>query len=362
MQAARRSRPVSLFVATALALTGAAFAAPATAATATPRTSAPKTEAGGQAAREAFYGGDISKAYGLAVASGERWIAGLSAFRLKRYTEAQTRFAELLADPGQNEWVRSGAAYWAARAAVAAGKAEMAPQFLSIAARTPYTFYGLIAERQLGLAPAVGPKGLDAKAVATRGVDGKIAAPPTKPRFDISQFAMPEMSPKGGFTVERALVYALVKQESRFDAEAKSPGGAYGLMQLMPATAARVTGDAKLTKDPSILKDASMNLRVGQDYVARLLETVNGDILHAVAAYNAGPSAITKTLQRLGGEADSLMAIESMPGASTREFVQRVMAGYWIYRNLFGQDSKTLDAAASGSKTILAKADRTAAP
>ena len=53
------------------------------------------------------------------------------------------------------------------------------------------------------------------------------------------------------------------------------------------------------------------------------------------------------------------MAIESMPGASTRDFVERVMANYWIYRNLFGQESKTLDAVASGSKTILASADQT---
>jgi soluble lytic murein transglycosylase-like protein len=354
MQAKRRARPAALLVATALAAaTASGVCTPALAAPTAAKAPAPaKPAPAGQAAREAFYAGEIGKAYELATQSGERWIAGLAAFRLKRYPEAQARFAELLADPVQNEWVRSGAAFWAARAATAAGRAELAPQYLMIAARTPYTFYGLIAERQLGLAPAVGPKGLDAKAVAARG------APVGKPRFDISQFPMPDLTPKGGFTLEKALVYALVRQESRFNPAAIGSGGAMGLMQLMPATAARVAGELKLGRDPVTLKDPAVNLRLGQVYVAKLLDALDGDILHAVAAYNSGPLAITRTLKRMGDDADSLLAIESMPGASTREFVQRVMANYWIYRNLFGQESSTLDAAAMGAKAILATLDR----
>lgn len=392
---------------------------------------APKVTIDGdlQASREAFYGGEVSKAYTLAIKSGERWIAGLAAFQLKRFAEAQTRFAALSEDEAQDEWVRSGAAYWAARAAIAAGEPEAAPQFLTIAARTPYTFYGLIAERQLGLEPAIGPNGLDlgprpvqldtaARAASVTGTDGAALArlmradkraaravafaqigleaeagqeiraalqgadaegrrlwtrlglalnvPLTSPadlnragrsRFDIAQYPTPDLSPQGGFTIDRALVYALVKQESRFNPEAKSVGGAYGLMQLMPATAARVAGDDKLVGNPAPLKDPAINLRLGQDYVTRLLEVVNGDILHAVAAYNAGPGVIMKTVARLGKDADSLMAIESMPGGQTREFVERVMAGYWIYRNIFGQDSRTLDAAAANAKAIRAAID-----
>ena len=392
---------------------------------------APKVTIDGdlQASREAFYGGEVSKAYTLAIKSGERWIAGLAAFQLKRFAEAQTRFAALSEDEAQDEWVRSGAAYWAARAAIAAGEPEAAPQFLTIAARTPYTFYGLIAERQLGLEPAIGPNGLDlgprpvqldtaARAASVTGTDGAALArlmradkraaravafaqigleaeagqeiraalqgadaegrrlwtrlglalnvPLTSPadlnragrsRFDIAQYPTPDLSPQGGFTIDRALVYALVKQESRFNPEAKSVGGAYGLMQLMPATAARVAGDDKLVRNPAPLKDPAVNLRLGQDYVTRLLEVVNGDILHAVAAYNAGPGVIMKTVSRLGKDADSLMAIESMPGGQTREFVERVMAGYWIYRNIFGQDSRTLDAAAANARAIRAAID-----
>jgi soluble lytic murein transglycosylase len=382
-----------------------------------------------QASREAFYAGEVTKAYRLAVNSGERWVAGLAAFQLKKFAEAQARFAALAEDETQDEWVRSGAAYWAARSAIASGEPESAPQYLAVAARTPYTFYGLIAERQLGLEPAIGPDGIDlgppparldaaARTTAVTGAEGAALArlmradtraaravafaqiglkaesgqeirtalqgadgdgrrlwtrlglalnvPLSSPadlnragrsRFDIAQYPTPELSPQGGFTIDRALVYALVKQESRFNPEATSVGGAYGLMQLMPATAARVAGDDKLARNPAPLKDPAINLRLGQDYVTRLLGVVNGDILHAVAAYNAGPGVIMKTVKRLGAETDSLMAIESMPGAQTREFVEKVMAGYWIYRNIFGQDSRTLDAAAGNAKVVRAAVD-----
>ncbi|OYX34315.1 MAG: hypothetical protein B7Y99_05570 [Caulobacterales bacterium 32-69-10] len=379
-----------------------------------------------QEAREAYYKGDVSKAYKLAVQAGEPWIAGLAAYRLKRFDEAQARFAAMATDETHDEWMRSGAGYWASRAAIAAGQPEAAPQYLTIAARTPYTFYGLIAERQLGLDPGVSADGLDpalapAARVRTPSVSGAagagvaklvasdtrarraaafaqlgmkaesgaelrsglmgsagearqtwqrlglaLNAPLTSPsdlsrgsrvRFDIAQYPTPDLQPQGGFTLDRALVYALVRQESRFDASAHSKSGAYGLMQLMPATAARVAGDDKLKSNPSLLKDPGINLRLGQDYVTRLLSAVNGDLLHAVAAYNAGPGVIQKTLAQMGKEADSLLAIESMPGGQTREFVEKVVAGYWIYRNILGQDSPSLSAAASGSRAIKAAAD-----
>ncbi len=375
-----------------------------------------------QAAKEAYYGGDLEQGYALATAAGERWIAGLAAFRLKKYEVAEARLASLAADQTQSEWVRSAAAFWAARASVAEGEPQRAPAYLQIAARTPYTFYGLIAERQLGLEPAVSANGFDmgeapigpdpsdpTAAAVTSGLArlvksdrrahraaafaqigmrfeagqelrtallGAGSAPARKQwqmlglalnvpltssadltrsgksRFDLAQFPMPDLQPVGGFTLDRALVYAIVRQESGFRADAASNANAFGLMQLTPATAARVVGDDKLARDPTPLSDPGFNLRVGQDYVSNLLGLVQGDVLRAVASYNSGPGTIIKTAKRMEPEADSLMVFESMPGGQTREFVQRVVSNYWIYRQISGQDCPSLAALASGARSV----------
>lgn len=375
-----------------------------------------------QKAREAFYGGDVEEGYRLATASGERWVAGLAAFRLKKYDAAEARLTALANDPTQSEWVRSAAAFWAARSAVAAGAPERAPGLLQIAARTPYTFYGLIAERQLGLEPAISPNGFDmgelreeaaavapsvsastsalaklvrsdrrahrAAALAQIGLRGEagnelrtallnagspearrqwvalgvaLGVPLTasgdltrgrRSRFDLSQFPNPDLQPDGGFIIDRALVYAIVRQESGFQPHAASGAQAYGLMQLIPTTAARVVGDDKLISDPSPLADPGFNLKVGQAYVATLLGLVQGDLLRTVAAYNSGPGVILKTAKRMDPDADSLLVFESMPGGQTREFVQRVVSNYWIYRQMFGQDCPSLAALASGARTV----------
>ncbi len=381
-----------------------------------------------EAAREAYYRGDVSLAYRLARTAGEHWVLGLSAYRLKHFDEARDAFAALSRDRAQNDWVRSAGAYWAARAAIAGGHAEAAPAFLQTAAATPYTFYGLIAERQLGLDPAVGPSGLvledtgrgdeaprttsagatpetavmrlvrtDPRAHraaafaqlgfrseaglelrtallgAPAGADRRrwaalalaLGAPLSSPTdighgrrtFDLSSYQTPDFYPIGGYTLEKALVYALVKQESRFNPDASSTAGAYGLMQLTPTTAARVTQDDGLMRDPTALKDPALNLRIGQDYVSRLLEATKGDLVHAIAAYNSGPGTIIKTAAQMPG-ADSLLILESTPGGETREYVQRVVANYWIYRLMLGQTSRTLDAAASAARQIKAVLDQ----
>ena len=373
-----------------------------------------------QAAREAFYKGDVPQAYTLASTSGERWIAGLSAIRLQRYDEALKPLAELAADPQQSSWVHAAASYWAARAATAVNQPGKAHEFLKAAARAPDTFYGLIAVRELDQQAAKASLQSDAigEVLAAAAVDGEDvaqmartaprarraaalaqvgmlteageelrmalaeAAPADRPkltslaldlnapmggkadvaksgwaRFDLGHFPTPVLNPLGGFTVDKALVYALVNQESRFNPDIVSSSGAYGLMQLTAETAARLAGDKSLRHNPAPLRDPGLNLRLGQDYVAKLLTSVKGDVMRAVAAYNCGPGVIEKLTARMGQNADSLMMIESMPSGQTRDYVERVMAGYWIYRQIFGLDSRTLDAAASGLKAV-ASADR----
>jgi soluble lytic murein transglycosylase-like protein len=184
-------------------------------------------------------------------------------------------------------------------------------------------------------------------------------------RFDPRAYPAPVLRPEGGFSLDPALVYAVVRQESRFDPRAGSRVGASGLMQLMPATAAEVAGDPRLRFDTSPLHDPAFNLRLGQTYLAQLLKQggIEGDLLRALAAYNGGRGAVLSTRRKLGGGTDDvLMHIESLPYAETRNYVERVMANYWIYRRMFGADSATLDAVAGGARIIDPRLDRPTAP
>lgn len=375
-------------------------------------------------AREAFYSGDPNKAFYLAVAAGERWIAGLSAYRMRRYPEAQVHFADLAADAQEDPWLRAAGAFWAARSSEAVGDHATAANFLRLAARTPQTFYGMIAERRLQLQTAETPAGhivlasyrapapahaaqaarapglsallagqprahraaalaqigradearqeLRAGLAAARTPDerqgwaafaaalGLATTPaPAQPGYTIlgGAYPAPPLEPKWGFTVDKALVYALVWQESRFDPRAVSPVGAVGLMQLMPETAARAAGDDKLKTDVTPLFDPAFNLRVGQDYITWLMERgVGYDLLRTVAAYNGGPGAVLKT-QGLIGDDDSLLLIECLPAQETRNYVEKVLAAYWTYKRMFGGPTRSLDALASGARTVDARLD-----
>ena len=371
-----------------------------------------------QKARDAYYAGDLRRALDLAPAAGERFLAGLAAYRLKDYGQAESYFATQARDEGQDAWNRAAGAYWAARAAEHLGEEDRARSFLRAAAQSPQTFYGMIAERRLRLGAKAGPapatppnidtliqaayrlpapevaafvredqrahraaalaqigrleecgRELRAGLALSRseeervqwqrlaqnlGVGAEAPVAGTARRIKGSlDYPTPELTPRAGFTVDRALVYAIVRQESRFNPDVVSPKGAIGLMQIMPESAARVAGDDRLKTATSALFDPAFNLRVGQDYLTWLMERgVGGDILRTVAAYNGGPGIVSKTLQTVGADADDLTLIESLPAFETRAYVQKVMAGYWTYRAMFGQQSPTLDALASGARSV----------
>lgn len=373
-----------------------------------------------QKARDAYFTGDLRRTLELGPAAGERFIAGLAAYRLKAYDQAQAHFAEVARDETRDAWTRAAGAFWAARSSEILGEPDRARSFLRAAAQAPDTFYGMIAERKLRLATATpdAPPSIDslihaaytqpppevvelvagdvrahraaalaqigrlhecgqelraglalARSDEERARWGKLAAvlgvatasptPGAAPRIAArADYPTPELSPRSGFTIDRALVYAIVRQESAFNPQAVSPKGAVGLMQLMPEAAARAAGDDKLRADMSPLFDPALNLRVGQDYLAWLMDRgVGSDILKTVAAYNGGPGLVARTAQALGDEADDLMLIESIPAFETRAYVQKVMAGYWTYRQLFGLDTRTLDALAGGAREIDARLD-----
>ena len=279
-------------------------------------------------ARLAFYTGDPKRAFDLASATGDHWIAGMAAYRLARFDQAESHLAKVARNQREDRWIRAGGAYWASRASEAAGRTDRSPDYLRLAASVPESFYGMIAERQLtlrGLAapstplddpynndPPPSPKlvRVAASTPSREVVDlvrndprahraaalaqiGRIAEAADELRAGLAEvkiasersrwldlaltlnaalatdevvasqirkrnppdYPTPPLRPRMGFTIDKALVYAIVRQESRFNPGVVSPAGAVGLMQLMPDTAAQASRNPSLRNDMSPLFD-----------------------------------------------------------------------------------------------------------
>ena len=143
----------------------------------------------------------------------------------------------------------------------------------------------------------------------------------------------PVTPPEG---LDRALLLALMRQESGFDDAIISPAGARGLMQLMPATASTVArGLAIPVSIPALTEDPAYNMRLGTAYLQSLLQQF-GSIPLAVAAYNAGPRRVNDWLTANGdprtGPVSMIDWIELIPFNETRNYVQRVMENMVIYQ------------------------------
>lgn len=133
----------------------------------------------------------------------------------------------------------------------------------------------------------------------------------------------------GATGLEPELIFAVIRQESLYRADAVSAAGARGLMQLRPGTAERVRGGLAL-RGRSNLLDPGVNVALGSAELARLLERYDGQLVVALAAYNAGPAAVDRWLPEAPIDAD--IWIENIPYNETREYVRRVL---W-HRVVFG--------------------------
>ena len=327
------------------------------------------------------------------------WYAGFASYRLGNYQEAAARLETLAASQSVPNYLRSQAAFWAARAEIRDGDPQRVVTLLQAAAREQPTFYGLLAERLLGQDTQTGFRDpvltakdftvITASAAARRAValtqvgeeraavagelnrafgesDGshdmgyaylarrmnipniELRASETAARGGVlltGLFPVPGYKPDGGYTVDPSLVLAFIRCESRFVADAVSPAGAHGLMQLMPATATKFGGNGAV----AALSDPTYNMSIGQRYIAFLLDSYGGNLVQVPAAYNAGGMRLAGWINaRAGKEDDALTFIESIRITETRFYVKRLLLYHWLYSRRLGQPTPTLDQVAAG--------------
>lgn len=142
-------------------------------------------------------------------------------------------------------------------------------------------------------------------------------------------------------TLDPALLYGLIRQESRFNPEATSPTGARGLMQVMPATASWLAKKLGVRRpSDKALGDPGTNVQLGSAYVRHLLDTLEHSPVLVAAGYNAGP----RRAQRWRDQKPLEGAIyaESIPILETRDYVKKVLANATVYGRQFGSSALSL--------------------
>jgi soluble lytic murein transglycosylase len=147
--------------------------------------------------------------------------------------------------------------------------------------------------------------------------------------------------------IDPAAVYAITRQESRFQVDAISSAGARGLMQLMPGTAEETAGKLGVAYSKSRLTtDAEYNALLGSTYLKAQLERFDGSLVLAAAAYNAGGGNANKWIRAFGDprsdSIDPIVWIELIPVQETRTYVKRVLGNYLVYRARLGKDDLSI--------------------
>jgi len=309
------------------------------------------------------------------------WIAGLASWRMSDCEAAARHFRSVAYGRAESELAAAGA-YWAARAEQACRRPQAVEPLLRTAARSPESFYGLLARETLGMdkrlggqLPAPGrvenlPNVRRALRLAEIGeyrlaedmirhqaaigpASDHLALIALSERIDFSgvqyflahngpagtsvpgeaRFPLPHWQPATGWRIDPALAFAHTRQESDFRRGAVSRAGAVGLMQVRPGTAgdfARSRGTAlgDLTHPPT-------NLEYGQSFIElmRAKPETQGQLLKVIAAYNAGPLPVARW-NYINAKGDPLLWIESLPYWETRYYVPAILRNLWVYQGL----------------------------
>lgn len=334
------------------------------------------------------------------------WVAGLVAFRLQKWEEAEKAFKTLTSHPKAIPTQQAAAAFWTTRVLLKTAQYQDVSFYLrQAAAASPNSFYGILAQRALGWPIGHSWKNStlkkpDMKAILAEKAGRRILAlvqigqmefaekeliklyaekkflrkqllayaesideypdlgvrlsalsgEVETPDGDNALYPYPNWTPTNGWQIDKSLAYAFVRQESCFKNKAFSKAGARGVMQLMPSTARLMARRLKQPYQLSRLHRIPYNLMIGQELIKTLLNypAINGNLLMMIASYNCGPRNTAKWKKRDDFQNDPIMFVEAIPSRETRGFVKKVTANYWIYRSLFGEDLSSIDDVLSG--------------
>jgi soluble lytic murein transglycosylase len=336
------------------------------------------------------------------------WTGGLAAWRLGDMDRAAEHFEALAGWLDAGPVARAAGAYWASRAHLAARRPREATKLLTQAATVPGSFYGLLARRALGVdmpldwsLPLMTEVAVDQLAAIPGGRRGfallqlgmkhaaerefrklfamlpgplrsvvmTVAARHGLPGLSMraagvlkaeghrsyyaALFPVPDWPMLKKADIDSALIHAVARQESYFDARAKSGRGARGLMQLMPSTAAFVGEDRSLRRGSGreSLFDPAVNVALGGRYIRHLMDddSVDHNLFKMLAAYNAGPGTLRKWERKVNYQNDPLFFIEAIPSRETRNYIENVLRNLWMYRIQRGEPAPSLDRIAAGS-------------
>jgi soluble lytic murein transglycosylase len=354
------------------------------------------------AARDALDEGSVSVAYRLAASHGSEsgtafadgeWLSGWIALRFLQEPDTALRHFSNLYGGTTSVFSKARGAYWAGRAEEIRKNKKAADKWYKLAAGNLTVYYGQLAAMRLGESTAlrikVEPKptpketatfdknelvrvirALNAIGVRERSRPflvrlindaGKLpdyrllailsrqsdqddlalmaAKNARQNGAEMADYLFPVISVPAGGKVEPAFVLGLIRQESAFNAQAVSPAGAMGLMQLMPDTAKQIGKQLNVAKfkDERLTADPKFNITLGRAYLDKLVDRFGGSYVLATAAYNAGPNRVRQWMDTYGdprqADTDVVDWIESIPFDETRNYVQRVMENLQVYRS-----------------------------
>lgn len=160
------------------------------------------------------------------------------------------------------------------------------------------------------------------------------------------RFPMPYQSTFEQFAVESKVpsteLMAIARRESAFFPEARSPVGARGLMQIMPATGRQVASSIGKRHRNADLYEVEHNVQLGSTYYRQLLDRFNGNRVFALAAYNAGPHRVDRWRTKTAASVPVSVWIETIPFKETRNYVQAVLAYNVVFQYLMGDTHSLL--------------------